>query len=114
MTDRIMMVCEVCGKTDEEVRGWHPRCMKHGGPVCSRCCMACEYSVEFSGLYKCNYNTPEERRAAALKRSQERLAIENAKITDAFIQRRRESARKLAIKNAKARQREDSKRRAKQ
>lgn len=111
MTDRIRIVCQICGKTDEEVKGWHPRCMKHGGPVCSRCCMACNDSREFSGLYKCTYKSPEQRREESLKRSRDRLIAENIRITEAFMRERREAARKNAIKKAKARQREERNRR---
>lgn len=111
MTDRIMIVCEVCGKTDEEVKGWRPRCMKYGGPVCSGCCMACIDSREFTGLYKCTYKTPEQRREEALKRSKDRTTAENIEITKAFMRERRETARKNAIKKAKARQREKIQRR---
>ena len=108
MTDRIMIVCEVCEKTDEEVRGWHPRCMKHGGPVCSGCCRTCEHSCEFSGLYKCTYKTREQRRKESLQRAKEREAAENARITDAFLRRRSEIARVNAIKRAKEKQRKKS------
>lgn len=111
MTDRIRIICEICGKTDEEVNGWHPRCMKHGGPVCSGCCRNCEHSREFSGLYKCTYKSPEQRREESLKRSRDRLIAENIRITEAFMRERREAARKNAIKKAKARQREERNRR---
>lgn len=108
MTDRIMIVCEICGRSDEEVRGWHPRCLKHGGPVCSRCCMNCEHSREFSGLYKCTFKTVEQRRKESLQRAKEKQADENARITDAFLRRRREIARVNAIKRAKEKQRKKS------
>lgn len=111
MTERIRIVCQNCCKTDEEVKGWHPRCMKHGGPVCSGCCRKCEHRREFSGMYKCTYKTPEQRREEALKRSKDRMTAENIKITKAFMMERREAARKNAIKKAKARQREERQRR---
>lgn len=108
MTDRIRIVCQICGKSDEEVKGWHPRCMKHGGPVCSGCCRNCEHSREFSGLYKCTYKTREQRRKESLQRAKEKQAAENARITDAFLRRRREIARVNAIKRAKEKQRKKS------
>ena len=109
MTDRIRIVCEICGKTDEEVNGWHPRCMKHGGPVCSGCCRNCEHSREFAGLYTCTYKTVEQRKKESLQRAKEKQAAENARITDAFMRRRREIARVNAIKRAKETQRKESK-----
>lgn len=109
MTERIRIVCQICGKTDEEVKGWHPRCMKHGGPVCSGCCRKCEHRREFSGMYKCTYKTPEQRRKESLQRAKEKQATENARITDAFMRRRREIARVNAIKRAKEKQRQESK-----
>lgn len=105
MIDRIRIICEICGRSDEEVSGWHPRCLKHGGPVCSRCCMNCEHSREFSGLYKCTFKTVEHRRKESLQRAKEKQEVENARITEAFLRRRREIARVNAIKRAKEKQR---------
>lgn len=107
MTNRILIVCEICGKNDKEVNGWRMKCKRLGGPVCSGCCLKCEWLSEFSGLYSCTFRSEEERRAAARKRSEERTRIENARITAIYMDKRREAARLAAIKKVKARQKEE-------
>lgn len=100
---RIKMVCQVCGSTWDDINAWTPRCSLHGGPVCMRCCAACEYRKGDAGIKACMYVDPIRRHEEALKRISSREAEENARITDAWIKKRREDARRRAIIKAKGR-----------
>lgn len=73
-----------------------------GRRVCANCCYKCDHHIAFSGIWSCDYITPEQRREQARKRSQERFDAEVIKASEAFKQRRREKAREKAIKAAKA------------
>ena len=78
-----------------------------GRRVCDHCCYKCEHRVSWSGLWKCEYTTPEDRREAARQRAQQRFEDENRRISEAFNKRRKEQARERAIKAAKARARQE-------
>ena len=96
-------VCCLCGVTNETCKHWGPICKKTGERVCAECCHRCEHRVSWSGIWRCGYITAEERREQIRKRSQDRFASENAKISAAYMKRKKERAREYAIKAAKAR-----------
>jgi hypothetical protein len=77
-----------------------------GRRVCDHCCYKCEHRASWSGLWKCEYTTPEDRKEAARKRAQQRFDDENLKISRAFYKRKKEEAKQRAIKAAKARARQ--------
>lgn len=95
---RIKMVCQCCGFSWDEIRAWSPRCYMHGGPVCMACCSSCEYRVEFSGVHSCGFKDPLTKLTEAKKRIRSREAQANAEITEAYMKKRREIAKKNAIK----------------
>ena len=70
-----------------------------------RCCCSCKYRQGMSGMKTCTFKDPMRRRAEAVKRIKERANEENVKATNAFIERRKEAARKAAIKRAKQKKR---------
>ena len=70
-----------------------------------KCCCSCEYRQGMSGMKTCTFKDPMQRRAEAVKRIKERANEENVKATNAFIERRKEAARKAAIKRAKQKKR---------
>lgn len=78
-----------------------------GRRVCDHCCYKCEHHASWSGLWKCEYTTPEDRREAARQRAQQRFEDENRRISEAFNKRRKEQARERAIKAVKARARQE-------
>lgn len=98
--------CSMCGITSDTHKDWGPICKKTGSRVCDLCCYRCEHHVSWSGIWRCSFVTPEDRREAALKRIRDREHAENARITEIYVRRRREEARKWAIKRAKAKSRE--------
>ena len=98
-----LYVCSVCGITNETHKHWGPICRKTGRRVCDICCLRCEHHIRFSGIWSCSYESEEMRRERRRKRMQERFEEENARISRAYHQRRREEARQWAIKQAKAR-----------
>jgi len=95
--------CSMCGVTLETCHQWGPICKKTGKRVCDACCYRCEHRVSWSGIWRCSYITEEERREQARQRAQERFASENARISEAYMKRKRELARERAVKAAKAR-----------
>ena len=94
--------CSMCGVTIENCHQWGPRCRKTGKRVCDACCFRCEHHIKFSGIWSCNFITPEKRREEVRKRAQQRFDDENKRISDAFLKRRREMARRRATKSARA------------
>lgn len=98
-----LYTCSMCGITSEAHKDWGPICKKTGRRVCDLCCFKCESHSSFSGIWDCSYITPEERRQATLKRIRDREHAENLRITEEFIRRRREEAKKRAIKDARRR-----------
>lgn len=101
-----LYTCSMCGITSETHKAWGPICRKTGSRVCDECCFRCEHHIKFSGIWDCNYITPEGKRQAALKRIRDREHAENLRITEAYIKKRREEAKKRAIKNARQRAKE--------
>lgn len=71
--------------------------------MCATCCYRCEHHVSFSGIWSCGFVTPEQKKADVQRRIQNRFDEENRKISEAYMKRRREEAKKRAIKAAKAR-----------
>lgn len=98
--NKIKMVCQACGESWDTRTAWSPRCALHGGPVCMICCAACEYRIGMEGLKTCTFKDPLRRHAEALRRIDSREAEENARITEAWMAKRREAARKRAIMKA--------------
>ena len=97
-----LYVCCMCGITNETHKHWGPICKKTGKRVCDECCYRCEYHVSWSGIWRCKYVTPEDRREDVQRRIRERFEEEERKISEAYNRRRREEARQRAIKKAKA------------
>lgn len=62
------------------------------------CCSSCEYRVEFSGVHSCGFKDPLTKLTEAQKRIRSREAQANAEITEAYMKKRREIAKKNAIK----------------
>lgn len=107
----ILIRCELCGVTSDTMNDWSGiRCPLHGNPVCGHCCAKCEYKEKFSGLYRCGYKTPDQRRAEAHKRAKERMEAENRRISEAARAAWKEKAKKRAIKRAQADRRAKRKR----
>lgn len=107
----IRIRCELCGVTSDTMKDWSGiRCPLHGNPVCGHCCSKCQYKETFSGLYRCGYKTPEQRRIEAHKRARERFEAENRQISSAVRAAWKEKARERAIKKAKADRRAKRKR----
>lgn len=100
-----LYICSLCGVTNETCRHWGPVCSMTGGRVCADCCYRCEHHVSWSGIWRCGYRSPEERKAEARKKAQQRFEEENAKISEAFKARKKEEARQWAIKQARAKAR---------
>lgn len=99
----MIYTCSICGITSEEHKNWGPICRKTGRRVCDICCWRCEYHTAWSGIWRCAYRTEEIRMQEARQRAQDRFNTENEKISEAFYKRRREEAKRRAIKAAKAR-----------
>ena len=103
-TNWIRIRCELCGsdsKTENDWSGIH--CQKYGNPVCGRCCHKCEHKNHAST--RCTYKSPERIRYEAHKKAEERFNAENRRVTEIYLERRREAARQYAIKKAKAEKR---------
>ena len=94
--------CSMCGITLAECHQWGPRCRKTGKRVCAACCYKCEHHIRWSGLWKCEYVTPEDRREQALIRARARFEDESRRISQAYTKKKKEEARQRAIKAAKA------------
>lgn len=99
------MICRSCGATSAEVRDWRPNCRKTGGDVCGRCCMECPDHIAWSGIWKCNFITPERRRAAAVKKAKAAEHDEILRISKAYHKERKARVREWYIKQAQARKR---------
>lgn len=89
-----LYVCSICGITNETHKNWGPICKRTGRRVCDICCYKCEYHTSWSGLWKCEFKTPEQKREEAIKRIREREHEEVVKATEAYRRRRREQAMK--------------------
>lgn len=76
-----LYVCSMCGITNETCKHWGPTCKKTGRRVCSACCYKCEYRVSWSGIWRCRYMTPEDRKAEARQRARARFDSEAARIS---------------------------------
>lgn len=98
-----LYTCSMCGITSETHKAWGPICRKTGSRVCDECCFRCEHHITFSGVWDCNYITPEEKRKQALKRAQDRFDAENRRVSELVRAKWREEAKKRAIKNARRR-----------
>ena len=93
-------ICSMCGITSETHHQWGPICKKTGSRVCDRCCFECEHHVGWSGIWSCNYISQSDKKEAAMKRARDRFNEENKRISSAYMKRRKEEARKRAIKSA--------------
>ena len=102
-----LYVCSMCGITNETHKHWGPICKKTGRRVCDECCYRCEYHISCSGIWKCKYVTPEEKRDDVQRRIRERFEEEERKISEAYKKRRKEEARQRAIKQARAKARKN-------
>lgn len=100
-------VCSMCGITLAECRHWGPVCKKTRRRVCAECCRKCEHHIKWSGIWRCNYVTLEDRREQARQRAQERFNEENAKISAAYNREKKERARQKAIQAARARRKQE-------
>lgn len=96
-------ICSMCGVTLETCHQWGPVCKKTGRRVCDACCYKCEHRVSWSGIWRCGYITPEQKKIEARRRAQARFDAESAKISQAYSTRRREQARQRAARSARAR-----------
>ena len=94
--------CSICGITIREHKNWGPHCRKTGRRVCDICCFECEHNFKSSGLWRCAYESEEDRRKAVKQRIQQRLEDENLKASQAYHAKRKEEARQWAIRKAKA------------
>lgn len=94
--------CSKCGITSETHRAWGPICPAIGRRVCDICCWKCADHISWSGIWKCGYRSPEEKRAAAVSARKAEEAEEIRKISKAYQARRREEAKLRAIKSARA------------
>ena len=107
----IWIRCELCGVTSDTMKDWSGiRCPLHGNPVCGHCCSKCQYKEKFSGLYRCGYKTPEQRRAEAYKKARARFDEENRRVSAAVRAVWKEKARERAIKKAQTDRRAKRKR----
>lgn len=107
----IRIRCELCGVTSDTMKDWSGiRCPLHGNPVCGHCCSKCQYKEKFSGLYRCGYKTPAQRRIEARKRVRERFEAENRQISAAVRAVWKEKAKERAIKKSKSDRRAKRKR----
>lgn len=95
--------CSFCGVTLETCNQWGPICKLTGKRVCATCCFRCEHHYKWSGLWKCEYITEEDRKTERLKRAEARFEEENRRISEAFHKKRKEERRQWAIKQAKKR-----------
>lgn len=98
-----LCVCCKCGITNESEKHWGPVCKLTGHRVCMDCCRSCEYHRAWSGIWQCVAKTPEERRAAASKKTAALVQREIQKTSNIYHKRRKEKAKLQAIKDAKAR-----------
>ena len=94
---KIKIICQACGVTSDENRAWSIHCALHGGPVCTRCCLRCEFREEFSGVRRCTFKDPLQKAAEANARIRARFNEESARISAAYWQARREESKKHAI-----------------
>ena len=101
--------CSMCGVTLETCHQWGPICKKTGKRVCDACCYRCEHRVSWSGIWRCGYITPEQRKADAAARAQARFDAENARISAMYHRNRREQARQRAARSARAKAGQGSK-----
>ena len=93
-------ICCRCSATLETTKHWGPVCRMTGERVCAECCRLCEHHISWSGIWRCDYVTQEERMARARKRAADTLHAENLRISRAHYDRRREFLRQRAIKEA--------------
>ena len=84
-----LYTCCICGVTNETCKHWGPICKRTGERVCAECCYRCEYRVSWSGLWKCDFVTPERKREEALERIRERERREITKASEAYYRQRR-------------------------
>ena len=94
--------CSFCGVTLEDCHQWGPICRKTGRRVCATCCYRCEHHSTWSGLWKCEYKTPQQKREEVLRRIHDREQAEIAKATEAYKKQRQEWARRRAKRSARA------------
>ena len=99
--------CSICGITILEHKNWGPTCPRTQKKVCDCCCFRCEHHLSWSGVWRCAYITPEQRRENAKKKAQERFDQENLRISRAYHEKRKEEARQRAIKQARAKARKE-------
>lgn len=65
--------------------------------------MSCKDYIKWSGLWKCTYITPEQRKQEAAKKCSATFNAEVMKISTAYRKERREAAKRRAIQEARAR-----------
>lgn len=96
-----LYTCSICGITNETCKHWGPTCKKTGRRVCAECCRQCEHHVSWSGIWRCRYITPDEKRTEARRRIQARFDAESMKISQEYRRKKREQAKQRAIKAAR-------------
>ena len=101
-----LYICSICGITNETNKNWGPTCRMTGRRVCDRCCYECEHHISWSGIWRCGYITPQDRHEDIQRRIRDKFEEENIRISKAYHRKRKEEARKRAIKNAKARKKQ--------
>jgi hypothetical protein len=94
--------CCICGITLRDCSHWGGKCRKTYRRVCANCCYKCEHHVSWSGIWRCGYTPPEQKRDDVQRRIRERFEEEERKASEAFNKKRREEAKLRAIKRAKA------------
>lgn len=94
--------CSMCGVTLETCHQWGPICKKTGKRVCDACCYRCEHRVSWSGIWRCGYIDPEQKKLEARQRAQARFDAESLRISQAYRANRRAQARQRAAKSARA------------
>lgn len=102
ITPIVLDTCSICGITNAEYKNWVSNCPRTGCKVCDMCCYKCEHHRSWSGLWECTYKSADKRHEEARKRAQSRFNSECAEVTQIYRERRREYARKRAIKAARA------------
>lgn len=97
-----LYTCCRCGITNIEHRAWGPVCPETGKRVCDICCLNCSYHVRWSGIWRCAYVSEAKKREEVKRRIRNSFEEENRRVSEAYYRKKREEARKRAIKAAKA------------
>lgn len=100
-----LYTCCICGITNETCKQWGPICKKTGKRVCDACCYKCEHRRSWSGIWRCGYITPEDKRRAVLQRILDREETEIRKAAEVQTKQRQAYARAKTKRSARGRRR---------